>query len=168
MAYNFREITVLIVDSQPAIVDLIKNVMKMFGVQRVITRTDGKSGLKAFETQAPDIMIVDWDISSIDGLAFTRAVRQSKTNPYTPIIFMTAFSSAKRVFSARDSGITEFLKKPFTAGSLYKRIEAIIERPRTFVRAPEFFGPCRRRRQDLNFQGSDRRDLDAGKKPRKK
>lgn len=168
MAYKFREITVLIVDSQPAIVELIKDVMQAFGVQRVITRTDGKSGLRAFETEAPDIMIVDWDLSSIDGLAFTKAVRQSKSNPYTPIIFMTAFSSAKRVFSARDSGITEFLKKPFTADSLYKRIEAIIERPRMFVRAPDFFGPCRRRRQNVKFEGADRRDSGPGKRPRKK
>src|SRR5690348_5779042 len=144
MAYKFKEITVLIVDSQPAIVEMISDVLKMFGVRRIITSIDGKSGLKTFEKRIPDILIVDWDLASIDGLMFTKAVRDSKANPYVPIIFMTAFSSEKRVRAARDSGITEFLRKPFTADSLYKRIEAIIERPRPFVRIPEFFGPDRR------------------------
>lgn len=163
MAYKFREITVLIVDSQPAIVELISDVLKMFGVQRVISCTDGRSGLKVFEKNDPDILIVDWDLANIDGLMFTKTVRGGTSNPYVPIIFMTAFSSTKRVVSARDSGITEFLRKPFTAESLYKRIEAVIERPRPFVRIPEFFGPDRRRRVKKEFPGPERRE-----KPRKK
>lgn len=170
MAYRFKEITVLIVDSQPAILELIKDVLKMFGVQRTLAYVDGKAGLKAFATHSPDILIVDWDLSNLDGLAFTKAIRES-ASPYTPIIFMTAFSSAKRVVAARDSGITEFLRKPFTAEALYKRIEEIIERPRPFVRAPEFFGPDRRRRPKKDFSGADRRSgrpAPAGGKPRKK
>ena len=67
------------------------------------------------------------------------------------------FSSEKRVRMARDSGVTEFLKKPFTAESLYKRIEEIIERPRQFVRADSYIGPDRRRNKKLEYQGPERR-----------
>ena len=173
MAYKFQNITVLIVDSQPAIVDLIRGVLQMFGVKKIITRTDGKTGLSAFEKEVPDLMIIDWDLDTIDGLEFTKTVRHSSSNPYIPIIFMTALSSGKRVADARDSGVTEFLRKPFTAESLYKRIEAIVERPRPFVRASDFFGPDRRRKSDEPFSGSDRRsrwavDVDDGKTPNKK
>lgn len=168
MTYKFREITVLIVDSQPAIVELIRDVLKMFGVQRILTSIDGKSGLKAFEKHTPDILIVDWDLASIDGLMFTKSVRSSTRNPYVPIIFMAAFSSTGRVSAARDSGITEFLRKPFTAESLYKRIEEIVERPRPFVRAPDFFGPDRRRKTSEGFQGPDKRGSGSGKPPPKK
>ena len=48
---------------------------------------------------------------------------------------------------ARDSGITEILTKPVTAQGLYLRIQEVIERPRQFVKAPSFIGPCRRRKK---------------------
>ena len=70
---------------------------------------------------------------------------------------MTAFSSVKRVAIARDSGITEFLRKPFTAEALYKRIEAIVEKPRPFVLSDNFTGPDRRRKADKDFKGTDKR-----------
>jgi two-component system chemotaxis response regulator CheY len=173
MTYKFQNITVLIVDSQPAIVDVIRGVLQMFGVQKIVTRTDGTSGLRTFEKEVPDLMIIDWDLATIDGLEFTKTIRRGTINPYVPIIFMTALSSGKRVAEARDSGITEFLRKPFTAESLYKRIEAIVERPRPFVRANDFIGPDRRRKSDEPFSGSDRRErwaVDVGdeKPPRKK
>jgi len=164
MAYQFKNITVLIVDSQPAMVEMIKGVLQMFGVQKIHTCTEGKKGLRSFERYVPDLMIIDWDLDDIDGIEFTKTVRKNPRNPYAPIIFMTAFSSEKRVTRARDSGITEFLRKPFTAQSLYKRIEAIVEKPRPFVRAPDFFGPDRRRKGDEDFEGGDKRDAATRKK----
>jgi two-component system chemotaxis response regulator CheY len=157
MPYQFQNITVLIVDSQPAIVDLIKEVLKMFGVKDILTCTDGKSGLKTFRGRKPDLLIVDWDLKNISGIEFTKAVRHDQANPYVPIIFTTSLSSVKRVSAARDSGITEFLRKPFTAEALYKRIEAIVEKPRPFVQSDEFVGPDRRRKTDKDFKGVDRR-----------
>ena len=157
MTYQFQNIRVLIVDSQPAIVELVKGVLKMFGVKDILTCTDGKSGLKTFKGRQPDLLIVDWDLDSINGIEFTKAVRRDPGNPYVPIIFMTAFSSVKRVATARDSGITEFLRKPFTAEALYKRIEAIVEKPRPFVLSDNFTGPDRRRKADKDFKGADKR-----------
>jgi len=171
MAYDFKNIAVLIVDSQPAMVELIRDVLQMFGVQKIITRTEGKSGLRAFEEHMPDLIIIDWDLADLDGIEFTKAVRRSPNDPYVPIIFMAALSSQKRVAEARDSGITEFLRKPFTAQALYKHIETIVERPRPFVRVPDFFGPDRRRRQDSSYDGVDKRanrNPDDPYKPRKK
>lgn len=172
MSYSFDRITVLIVDSQPAIIELIHGVLHLFGVRRILTRTDGKSGLKAFDQSKPDLLIIDWDLDTLDGLEFTRKIRSSRFNPYAPIIFMTAFSSEKRVRAARDCGVTEFLRKPFTANSLYKRIEEIIERPRKFVRTDEFFGPDRRRRRNDAYTGPNRRndppvDIDFVENPKK-
>jgi len=46
--------------------------------------------------------------------------------------------------------------KPFTAKALYDKIEAIIERPREFVKTQDFFGPDRRRRR-AEYEGPERR-----------
>lgn len=163
MAYDFSKVCALVVDSQPLMLDLINGVLNILGIRTVITRPDGKSGIKAFREFEPDIIIIDWDLDNLDGMEFTRLIRSSKVNPFVPIIFMTAFSSRKRVLEARDSGITEFMAKPFTARALCTRIEEIIERPREFVKTEQFFGPDRRRHRDNNasFDGPNRRQEDA-------
>jgi DNA-binding response OmpR family regulator len=61
------------------------------------------------------------------------------------------------VTAARDAGVTDFLSKPFTVTGLLKRIEALIFQPRPFVRAPDYFGPCRRRKPDPDYRGMERR-----------
>ena len=63
----------------------------------------------------------------------------------------------RRVTAARDSGVSEFLSKPFTVTGLLKRIEALIHSPRPFVKSETYFGPDRRRRDDPNYTGPDRR-----------
>ena len=168
MAYQFKNLTVLVVDSQPAIVELIHGVLHLFGVRHILTRTDGKSGLKAFQQIGPDLLIIDWDLDNLNGLEFTKMIRQGEVNPFVPIVFMTAFSSQNRVKQARDCGITEFLRKPFTADSLYKRIEEIIERPRKFVKAPGYFGPDRRRKRIGGYKGPDKRSSEHEEPAEKK
>jgi two-component system chemotaxis response regulator CheY len=47
--------------------------------------------------------------------------------------------------------------KPFTAKALYQKIEHVIEKPRLFVLNDQYFGPDRRRKKDINYNGSERR-----------
>jgi DNA-binding response OmpR family regulator len=61
---------------------------------------------------------------------------------------------------ARDAGVNEFLVKPISANTLFERIEALIERPRPFVRLKEgFFGPDRRRKSSDSAKDERRREM---------
>jgi DNA-binding response OmpR family regulator len=66
-------------------------------------------------------------------------------NPYVPIIMLSGFTEHRRITEARDAGINEFLAKPISAKSIYQRVATIIDNPRPFIRAKNFFGPDRRR-----------------------
>lgn len=55
------------------------------------------------------------------------------------------------------SGFAEFLAKPISAKGLYSRIRSIIERPRPYIRAGQFFGPDRRRKDSPQYRGPERR-----------
>lgn len=158
MSYKVQELTVLIIDSQPSVIGIIRGVLQMFGIQKIHSATTQEQGLRDAEELRPDLMIVDWEIANSTGVEFTKVFRQSSPNPYVPIIFMTSFTSKNKVVEARDAGITEFLAKPFTAEKLYKRIEEIVENPRLFIVAPEFLGPDRRRRRKDEYQGTDKRN----------
>lgn len=68
---------------------------------------------------------------------------------------MTGYGSRDKIAMARDKGVSEFLMKPFSAKDLSKRILSIIKSPRDFVITENFQGPCRRRRVDTSFTGSN-------------
>ena len=158
MAYNFKKITVLIVENSTAMFDLTYGVLKQFGITDIHSAFDVESGFNKFQDVQPDLVLIDWLDEKDGGLRLTKKIRNpdSSHNPFAPIIMMTGYSQKRRVLMARDSGITEFLVKPYTAKTLYDKIEAIIERPRNFVKANGFFGPDRRRKK-VNYMGQDRR-----------
>ncbi|MBP8072129.1 MAG: response regulator, partial [Brevundimonas sp.] len=111
---------------------------------------------------AIDLAIVDFNMFPLDGVEFTRLVRNSPdtANPYLPIIMMTGHSEKSRVYEARDAGVTEFVVKPITAKAILDRIQAVIFRPRPFVKTEGYFGPDRRRSNTSNYKGPMRRAAD--------
>lgn len=162
MTYDFSKISVLVLDDNKFMRDLIKGILQTFGIKRIFTCDDGAVGFKIFCEESPDLVITDWIMEKNSGLQFTEKVRRDSVspNPFVPIILLTGFAEENRVIKARDAGITEFLVKPFKAIDLYKRIEQIIEKPRKYVKSIDFFGPDRRRRETANFSGPFRREED--------
>lgn len=165
MAYQLHRISILVVEDNQPMLEIAKSLLLTFGVGHVISASNGEIGYKRFCEYNPDIVIADWMMKPMDGISFTRMIRNDPSSPnaYVPIILMTGFSERRRVLQARDAGVTEFLVKPFNARDLYKRIAQVIERPRQFVRSDSFFGPDRRRSRDTgisNYSGPFRRELD--------
>ncbi|MCD8563128.1 MAG: response regulator [Alphaproteobacteria bacterium] len=162
MPYTLHTIKILLIDDMRPMLALTRSVLKIFGFQDVVVAVDGEEGFEMVLEHDPDLIITDWVMKPVDGLEFTERVRRDpmSPNPYVPIIMMTGFSSRLRVEQARDAGVTEFLMKPFSARDLYNRIHTIIEKPRQFVDAGEFFGPDRRRRRSADYAGPRRRDED--------
>jgi DNA-binding response OmpR family regulator len=162
MPYDFRKVRVLIVDDQKYGRDLVKAIMKSLGVGAIDTAADGDSGYLAFRENPADIVITDWLMEPTCGLALTRRIRiEAKSpNPRVPIIMASGFAERWRVLKARDAGVTEYLVKPFTGKQLLERLTAVIEHPRPFIRAGEFFGPDRRRKSSFDYAGPKKRHLD--------
>ena len=162
MAYDFSNVSVLIVDDNRFMTELIKSLLQTFGIRRIFTANDPDKGFRIFCEERPDLIISDWVMEGGTGLDLSRKVREDSIspNPYAPIILVTGYAEEKRVIEARDKGITEFLVKPFKANDLYTRIEQIIEKPRRFVKCIDYFGPDRRRKKKDEFSGPFRRDDD--------
>lgn len=162
--YNLSSVKILVIDDNQHMLRLARTMLHAFGVINIQEAEDGINGLEALTKYRPDIVLVDWVMESMDGIEFTRQVRQSDNDEinHVPIIMMTGHTQKIRVEEARDAGITEFLAKPISAHALYQRITAIIERPREFVMAEDFSGPDRRRRHEGEFDGPDRRGTGNG------
>lgn len=154
---------VLLVDDNQHMRAIASTILKSAGVRRIHEVDDGAQALQALRTLPVDLAIVDFNMFPLDGVAFTRMVRNSpdSANPYLPIIMMTGHSERTRVQEARDAGVTEFVVKPVTAKAMLDRIHAVIFHPRPFVKSDDYFGPCRRRKTASSYAGPWRRSTDS-------
>ncbi len=143
---------------------IINTILHALGIHMVYEAVDGADGFEAMRAYNPDIVIVDWEMPGIDGIEFTELIRKASDspNPYVPIIFLTSYSGRNHVCRARDAGVTEFLAKPVSASAIYLRLMSIINKPRPFISAKSYFGPCRRRRISRDFTGRERRAQATG------
>ncbi len=157
--YDLEPLKVMIVDDNRHMRRLVKSILNALGVINVAEADSGADAIKRLQDFEADLLIVDWKMSPMDGIAFTHHVRNDddSTNIYVPIIMLTGHTEADRVMEARDAGVTEFLAKPVSALQLFQRIRTIIEAPRQYVRTADYFGPDRRRRYELDYEGAERR-----------
>ena len=164
---SLAAIQVLLIDDNPHMRTIAAAVLKSAGIRKVIEASDGGQGLQMLRDHAVDLAIVDYNMFPLDGVEFTRLVRNSpdSANPYLPIIMMTGHSGKQRVYEARDAGVTEFLAKPITAKGVLDRIQSVIWKPRPFVKTEGYFGPDRRRVTPPGFRGPFRRATDANREP---
>ena len=163
----FDTLHVLLVDDNQNMRAIASTILKSAGIRNVHEVHDGAAGLQALRERPIDLAIVDFNMFPLDGVEFTRLVRNSgdSVNPYLPIIMMTGHSGKQRVYEARDAGVTEFLAKPITAKGVLDRIQSVIWRPRPFVKTEGYFGPDRRRVSPPGFRGPWRRATDAARQP---
>jgi two-component system, chemotaxis family, chemotaxis protein CheY len=159
---SLSDIHVLVVDDNTQMRLLVRCLLRAGGITKV---TEAKTGRQALDIMRPgtiDLIIVDWKMAPLDGLAFTNMVRRSpeSPNPFVPILMLTAHTEASRVTAARDAGVSGFIKKPISARLLFERISNVLTDTRSFVRCETFVGPDRRRSQAADYAGPFRRESD--------
>lgn len=157
-----KSLHILLVDDNQHMRAITSAILQSAGVRHIREVSDGSMALEALRQHAVDLAIVDFNMFPLDGVEFTRLVRNSpdSINPYLPIIMMTGHSEKNRVMEARDAGVTEFVVKPITAKAVFDRIQAVIVRPRPFIKTDGYFGPDRRRSGGLRYNGPFRRKDD--------
>jgi len=160
---SLQSLQVLVVDDNQHMRAITSAVLHSAGVHKVHEAANGAEAFEILRHFPIDLAIADYNMYPTDGVEFTRLVRNSGDSPniYLPIIMMSGHAEKSRVYAARDAGVTEFLVKPITAKAILDRINAVIFKPRPFVKTETYFGPCRRRREVEGYAGPFRRSADA-------
>jgi CheY-like chemotaxis protein len=159
---TFENLRALIVEDNPHMRTLLRALLGSVGIREVLEAEDGASAITLLQDRKCDLVLSDLAMAPMDGIEFTRRLRNAEEspNPFIPIIMVSGHTERARVESARDAGVTEFLAKPITAKNLYSRVAEIVERPRAFVRCGDYFGPDRRRKTPETYAGPWRRHDD--------
>jgi two-component system, chemotaxis family, chemotaxis protein CheY len=143
-----RNYQIMIVDADIELAKVLKEMLREMGFHNVRTTRSGKEAIEQMQTEPFDFVITEWNTQHIDGMELLKYLRRNPNspNPALPVIMLTGRAEQTDVFMARDYGINEYVVKPFTARSIYSRLERLIEQPRNFVVSEDFIGPDRRLR----------------------
>lgn len=160
---DYSSLKILLIEDNQHMRSIVSAILKGSGMRNIREARDGAEGLDMLRQYPADIALVDFNMNPIDGVEFTKLLRNSSdsANPYLPIVMITGHSERSRVIQARDSGVNEFVVKPLTARALLSRIDSVIMRPRPFIRCKTYFGPDRRRIDDKAYPGPFRRNTDG-------
>ncbi len=154
---NWDNITILVVDDNTFMRNLIVSTLRMLGIGNIVARSSAIVAIESLSESRRnpinagfgtiDIILSDFVMEEVDGALFLRWIRTSKQAPdrFVPFVMVSGAADQQIVEAARDAGVSEFLAKPFSAKSLGDRILEVIKNPRQYVLAPGYFGPDRRR-----------------------
>ena len=126
--------TVLVVDDEPQIVQLLRDYLEHSGFA-VLNAGDGPTALRIARTQHPDLVILDLGLPGLDGLDVTRSLRRDGA---VPIIMLTARDDESDKLVGLELGADDYMTKPFSPKELVARVRAVLRRVEGLASASEF------------------------------
>lgn len=119
------EKTILIVDDETPIVDMLKFNLQKAGY-KTLAAYDGKTGLELALTKSPDLILLDVMLPKMDGFEACRKIREADKS--VPILMLTAREEEIDKVFGLESGADDYITKPFSVRELMARIKANLRR----------------------------------------
>jgi len=117
--------SVLIVDDDPKLLKMLQRTL-VYENLNVFTATNGLEALPLVQTHQPDLIIVDWMMPKMDGLAFVRRLRDDENK--IMVLMLTARDAIENRVEGLESGADDYLVKPFAPAELVARVHAMLRR----------------------------------------
>lgn len=118
---------IVVVDDDPAIVELIKVNLTMQG-HRVITASEGVTGYALVQQELPALVILDVMMPGLDGYSVCQRIRRNKETSSIPVLMLTALGVLDDKVKGFDVGADDYLVKPFEIPELLVRVRALLRR----------------------------------------
>ena len=119
--------TVLIVDDEAAIRDMLKIALEMAGFQCLEARNAHEAQVTITDF-SPDLVLLDWMMPEVSGIELLRRWRRHPETKDIPVIMLTAKTETENLVKGLDTGADDYISKPFSPQELVARINAILRR----------------------------------------
>lgn len=118
--------TVMIIDDDPSMLWFVSEIF--VNTYNVLSFSNAKDALASLELKQPDLIISDVMMPDIDGLSFTRHIKQNKLWSHIPLILLSALHHEDDQVKGIDSGAEAYVTKPFNVKYLEKIVYRLIQR----------------------------------------
>jgi CheY-like chemotaxis protein len=161
-----RSFRILIADPDPLLASVLKAMLVGMGFVHVHSVRTEQEAYDRVCTERYDFILTELSLIDGSGLRLVERIRTGaeSPNPTIPVIAVSGRAEVTDVAAARDTGVNEFVAKPFTTQTIFDRMERIVEFPRDFLVSSNYVGPERRFRA-VPWVGTNRRRTSPVEQP---
>jgi CheY-like chemotaxis protein len=127
--------TILIIEDNPSNMELAKDLLENSGYT-VVSANESESGLRLARQLNPDLILMDWSLPGMDGLAATRQLKRDPATRHIPVVILTAHAMQGDGRLARQSGCDGYLTKPIATRTFVETLNA-------WLIPPNFTSSCK-------------------------
>jgi len=122
-----RRFHILVVDDQPDMLALIVRALE--DEQYTVSKaTGGAEALQTIDTRLPDLVVLDYKMSGMDGLDVMKTLRANAGTQALPVLMLTAMTDEPSTRAGFEAGVTDYVTKPFSIPQLTARVRACLSR----------------------------------------
>ena len=118
---------IFIIEDEPSIIQLVQHNLEKNGFL-VSSSLNGNDGLKELKKFQPDLLLLDWMLPDLSGIEICKNIRKDNNFKNLPVIMLTAKGEEEDKIKGLDSGVDDYLTKPFSFNELLARIKAVLRR----------------------------------------
>ena len=117
--------TILSVDDSTTIRSLLARLFRPFACE-LCEASNGEEGLAVAAEKHPDLILLDYNMPVMDGIAMLRRLREDPVLKRTPVIMLTAESGCENMATVARLGVRDYITKPFRDEQLLAKVGRII------------------------------------------
>ncbi len=121
-----RSFSILVVDDDPDTLALIVRALE--ADYSVIPASSGAEALRLVGESIPDMVVVDYKMTEMDGVTLVRTLRARTETAHLPVLMLTSLDDEASTRAGFDAGVTDYVTKPFSIPQLTARVHACLAR----------------------------------------
>ncbi|WP_426415605.1 phosphate regulon transcriptional regulator PhoB [Aestuariirhabdus sp. LZHN29] len=121
--------TILIVDDEAAIREMIAVALEMSGYQ-TLEAENAQQAMALIVDRKPDLLLLDWMMPGTSGIELARRLKRDELTGSLPIIMLTAKADEDNMVQGLESGADDYISKPFSPRELVARLKSVLRRSR--------------------------------------
>ena len=125
MADDKEKKNILVIEDEAHVRTLVSRLLEKNGYG-VRAAEDGLDGLRALETFRPDLIIADVMMPNLDGLTFTKALKNRRETKNIPVIFLTAKTDPLSMIEGINVGAKFYITKPFQIEDVLAKVKKVL------------------------------------------
>ena len=119
---------ILVIDNEPDFNFLLKRNLELNGGYRVLTATDGPSGIQAAFQCQPDLVLLDVLMPRMSGIEVLKKLKKNPKTRHIPVVMLSAVIDPETKAKAMYLYVEDYIEKPTDAQPLLSRIQEILSR----------------------------------------
>lgn len=127
MDLKYSNPAILIVEDAIFVRNFVMIALRTMGMTNVTEADNGKAALEELHKKPYDLILSDWHMPEMEGIELLKAVRADENMQHIPFLMLTSDVSAENVRDAVQSGVSDYLAKPFRHAPLIKKVRRLLE-----------------------------------------